>query len=206
MGRGDSMNAATDGLLIAHDVLEHVNGPHRIGSITDELEALGAIWYVRGQFHDLRRDSIGSAYGPHENVAADVTRMFRDYFHGGSLDHYLPRTLRCEVDDDLQEVMEAARRNYRGEVDPEPSELHEYAKARRIYDRIALARMRIGYRKAKRMYPDAHRVNALFWEITDAVNPRIKGCFEGQQFELRYGIRNGRAWAECHEQRDPYDY
>lgn len=41
------LNAAWDGRLIAHDILEHVNGPAAIGTVEDELEALGAAAFVR---------------------------------------------------------------------------------------------------------------------------------------------------------------
>ena len=43
----DDYMADTDGVLTAHDLLEHVNGAEHIGGIGDELEALGAIWYGR---------------------------------------------------------------------------------------------------------------------------------------------------------------
>jgi hypothetical protein len=33
---------------VAHDVLEHINGPDKIGSVEDELEAIGAKWFTRG--------------------------------------------------------------------------------------------------------------------------------------------------------------
>ena len=38
--------AMGSGLLVAHDLLEHQNGLRAIGSVGDELEALGGIWHV----------------------------------------------------------------------------------------------------------------------------------------------------------------
>ena len=39
---------ARTGLLLAHDVIEHVNGFKVLGTKWDEVEALGAAYYVRG--------------------------------------------------------------------------------------------------------------------------------------------------------------
>lgn len=43
------LNSSMEGRLIAHDVIEHVSG---IGSVAEEIQALGAMYYVRGlEFH-----------------------------------------------------------------------------------------------------------------------------------------------------------
>lgn len=45
------LNPAKSGDLVAHDALEHCNGYKAIGSVHDELQALGAITFVRaGQY------------------------------------------------------------------------------------------------------------------------------------------------------------
>ncbi|MGE3645673.1 MAG: hypothetical protein AB7F96_17655 [Beijerinckiaceae bacterium] len=43
----DGFMACRDGSTIAHDLVEHVNGHKAIGPIADELQALGAVWFVR---------------------------------------------------------------------------------------------------------------------------------------------------------------
>lgn len=53
------INVATSGKLVAHDLLEHPNIAI-IGSIGDELEALGGVLYMRGQFGDISRTVAGS--------------------------------------------------------------------------------------------------------------------------------------------------
>ena len=50
MDIGDNIYAAREGFMIAHDLLDHQNGPANIGMIWDEFEALGALWYSRGQY------------------------------------------------------------------------------------------------------------------------------------------------------------
>lgn len=64
----DRTDGSTSGMLIAHDILEHVNGPEAIGSIEDELEALGAVAFTRANFipvtiaHDMEYLSEQSEY------------------------------------------------------------------------------------------------------------------------------------------------
>jgi hypothetical protein len=203
MPRDETTNAAHDGLTIAHDLLEHVNGPERIGTISDELEALGAIWYVRGQHGELRRDGAGSFfYSVEQNIARDVTRMFRDWFMAGcpSLD-YCPITRAVTADDALEAILCAADESWRGEfndgdVTPE---------TRRMWQRFrdeALVRMRRGYSKARARWERHGRyaANSQFWAIAEAVEPYARRAeFEGQRFELTWGSGE----AQCSE---VYDY
>lgn len=204
MPHDDHTNPATDGILLAHDIVEHMNGPGEIGAIADELEALGAIWYVRGRHGELRRDSVGSMHSIEQNIAADVTRMFTDFFHGAYVPLKVPRTLACDADDAFREIIRIA-------VEDAPAELGEidtYADADGVSDKLAqytavcLPLMRIGYRKAVRKYEKHGRffANNLFWAIADAVRPRCEGLEPGYQFELVYGINNhDRAFAHCNE-------
>lgn len=202
MPRDETTNAAHDGRTIAHDLIEHVNGPEKIGTIDDELEALGAIWYVRGQHSDLSRDGSGSAYTSEQNLAADVVRMFRDHVAGGQYVHYdTKRVRRVGQDEALMEIVEIAGRSYRDEFNED-----ERAQARGAwpsYSALALKRMRMGYRKAARKWEPKGRfaANTQFWAIAEAVQPCAKHIsFEGQRFTLRYG--NGEAY--CDEEYGDY--
>lgn len=201
MRRDETTNAAVGsegGVMIAHDLIEHVNGAGLIGTIDDELEALGAIWFVRGQFEDLNRyrDSI---YSAHENISSDVARMFRDFVEGGQyVDLSPPRTRACEADDDLNEILEDATRSWH-------EDMYETEKGRAAwpqYRAACLARMRIGYRKARAKYKSAREANNLFWAIADAVNPCTRNAYEGARCELRYGFEGGNAVAYCEPQYD----
>ena len=42
----------SQGNLAAHDIVEHLDGVENIGPVEDELQALAAVWYCRGQFGD----------------------------------------------------------------------------------------------------------------------------------------------------------
>lgn len=202
--RHEGMNAASEGLLIAHDLIEHQNGLAAIGGIDDELEALGAIWYVRGQHGQLSRDGSGSHYTLTENIASDVVRMFRDYAFGAYVAAQ-PRSGHVYHESDLQQILTDADDSWRGEVDGDD----EYIRSRHginvgelwaAYRRIALARMRIGYAKARRRWERRGRfaANNRFWETAEAVQPCCKPEYAGQRFKLTYS-KNG---ADCEEYYD----
>lgn len=189
MPRDETINAVTDGLGIAHDLLEHVNGPEHIGTIDDELEALGALWYVRGQHGQLRRDGVGSFYSIEENIASDVTRMFRDHIDGGAhINFNLPRTRPCDADEALDTVLDCSAEQYLSEISDEAKD--EAVKVWPQYRALCLARMRTGFRKVSRKWACKGRLaaNHQFWAIAEAVSPYARRPeFEGQQFQLTYG-------------------
>jgi len=81
--------ATTEGLIIAHDLIEHQNGIKAIGSIDDELEALGACWWIRGQWGLLREGSYNS---PEEGLARDVGHLGEIFCRGVEFRTYVPRT------------------------------------------------------------------------------------------------------------------
>jgi hypothetical protein len=204
MPRNDDTNAASDGLLLAHDIVEHVNGPEAIGTIADELEALGAIWYVRGQHGELRRDLLGSSYTVEQNIAADVTRMFRDFFYGAPLVTKPPRTRPTDADDAFRAIIAFAVHDAPGEVNDGDTHTPRQIAARlRAYTRVCLPLMRTGYRKAERKYERHGRffANNLFWAIERATDRYCKNPEgEGFQYALDYGYDNqGRAYARCEE-------
>lgn len=195
MPRDWNTNAAYDGLLIAHDLIEHVNGPERIGSIDDELEALGAIWYVRGQHSDLRRPYT-SHYSAEENISSDIVRMYRDHIAGGASVEYIGlRTKPCAADEALSAIIEYAARDYAGEFsEDELDSAHEGWEA---FAGLCLHRMRTGYRKAHKKWERKGRyaANSQFWAIADAVDPYTKSVeFEGMRYKLSFG--NGEAFCD----------
>lgn len=199
MARNENTNAAMEGLLIAHDLIEHVNGAAAIGGIDDELEALGGIWYTRGQHSDLTRNGAGSHYTIAENIASDITRMFRDHIDGAQyvtldIGHSRP----CFLDDQLQQTLRDADASYMGEIDDEGRE-----RARLVwpaYRAAALFRMRLGVRKSRKRWEgrDGSRfaANSQFWAIAEAIDSATKhtDMYEGARFVLRYG--DGEATCE----------
>ena len=174
---------AREGLLIAHDVIEHQNGFGHIGKVWDELEALGGIWYIRGRWGDMMTPSIHS---PQTNVASDVSRMLQDW-----LDETTPRchqftfTRPCDYDEDFDEILAIARKNIRAE-DPECVS----SGAADEYLIEAKHRLRIGFRKAWRRFDGSGFAgNNQFRAIKEAVDQHLRWGpeFEGQEFILTYG-------------------
>lgn len=194
----DQPFVATDGLQIAHDLLEHQNGQDAIGGIADEMQALGAIWYVRGQFGALRLDGAGSRYSVEENIASDFVRMFRDHCYGQPLELATPRVHRCNniAEAAFGAILDCVKRDALSEIDAED---HKAAHRQlRPYLHAALRHMRAGYRKAARRFKgDAQATNNLFWSIAKAIDPYAKHPeYEGQEFELSYDFATGKAWCE----------
>lgn len=170
-----------NGTLIAHDLLEHVNGPDKIGLVWDELQALGAIWLVRGRHGDLLNGN--NYHTPQVNLAADVSRMFGEI---GDLDCEIPdpRTHRHDYDEDFDHILDIARGDIRAEhPDTDPKDVLRYL------DR-AKAHMRIGFRKAARRYGMGYAGANQFRAVRDAVKLACPE-WEGHEFILRYG--NGHA-------------
>ena len=171
----------TDGVLIAHDLLEHQNGLHNIGTVWDELEALGGIWQVRGRTGDMFVQNI---HTPQVNVASDVTRMYADWLDEPR--RHFKRTRACDYDEDFQDIINIAR----SDIPSEHSHLEggvNRASMERYLDE-AFHRMRSGFRKAQRRFGSDYRGYDLFRAVAEASARAAKYIdFEGQEFTLRYG-------------------
>lgn len=200
-----AVNSATDGLLIAHDIIEHprLSG---LGRIDDELEALGAIWMCRGRHGQLNKTGIGRAYSIEENIASDVTRMAADVLNGGEETIAAPTRRQREHDHDgaFREIIAIGIRGV-------PSELNEpLTHAQRLwladYELAALYYMRRGARTLMRRYPGQYDANNIFWAIADAVQPYARPEFEGARYVLRYGYQRNEWIATCEEDYGDDDY
>jgi hypothetical protein len=169
-----------DGVLIAHDILEHCNGVRNIGNVWDELEALGAIWEVRGRHGDLRTGR--NIHSPAENIAFDITRMFPDW-QQETRQRFVP-TRCCVYDEDFREMIEIARRDIRREHEPsERGGLDAYLDE-------TLHRLRIGFRKARRRFGGGYAGYEQFAVVQQAAADAVEMIdFEGQEFVLAYDRR-----------------
>lgn len=187
----EGLMADRTGLMIAHDLLEHQNGMKAMGPVWDELEALGGVWYVRGQWGDLMQ-TTGGMYSPAQNLASDIERMFREWDGWNGPGGLSVGSRPSDYDEDFNEIIGYARdmirREYSGEMDDMP-DLDAYL-------RLSLQRMRSGFRKAAKRF-EGHgqsrfNGNSLFKAVKEAVERAAKWIeFEGQEFVLRYG--NGEA-------------
>ena len=185
----DGLMADRTGMMIAHDLLEHVNGLKHMGPVWDELEALGAIWQVRGRHGDLMQDRP-SWHSPQSNVAADVVNMFDgwDGEAGGSV-----RTHAHDYDDDFRDIIQIARQDI-------PKNWPE-AKSADIeaYLTVVLHRLRTGFRKAEKRYGAHFDGHNLFYAVREAVKAVLAVVeYEGLEFVLTYrdGVATCRPYSE----------
>lgn len=188
--------ADTDGVLLAHDLLEHVNGPEHIGGIGDELEALGAIWFGRGQCGDLNRDGRGSMYSPQENIGSDVARMAHEYVYKG-FERAVPKYVETDACEEMRWIIAHGMKGARSELAYENAdEPREVMQVFREYARNCLAFMAAGYTKAEQKYGTSSALSCLFWEVAEAIAPYSKHAeFVGQQFELTI-TEDGRVYCD----------
>lgn len=186
----------TGGMVIAHDLIEHQNGLGRIGTIIDELEALGAILFVRGRSGELNRRQQ-NYHSVESNIGeGDLSRMFRD------LTEYevsrIPVTQVCDVDSEINRCIE-----YFSPMEGIESSDGELRRLVEPYKRLCRAHMRIGYRKVYRRWKgDWQAACTQYWAIADAVKPYSEHCEGWELYTLKYG--EGRASVE--ERSDPYGY
>lgn len=173
-----------DAIGIAHDLTEHVNGLENIGSVFDEFQALGAIWYTRGQFADLRRDSVGSALRTEEHLSGDLVRMASIAHYnglGGHLDGDAVSVDVCPAIDALREVCDLARPDIREEM----ADCEEF-RAADLDDYLAqaLRGMVAGWNKQCARYT-ATEANSRFWNIAYALEPAFDALeYDGQEWRL----------------------
>jgi hypothetical protein len=193
--KNDRLMSDTDGRLLAHDLLEHQNGPKKIGCPIDELEAVGALWQVRGRHGDFVQTdrNIGSHWTPEQNVALNLTTIAEESHWMDTA--WVPgryRTQRCDEDEVFVDMIEWVRPHVRDHLNgcdlesPFPMD---------AYLDNALHLMRTGYRKARRRFGSGYRGIDTFRAIVNAVAPVARSIeYDGQQFRLSYG--DGRARCE----------
>lgn len=181
--RSELLTGAIEGSLVAHDIIEHVNGVGMIGEPWDELEALGASWCVRGRWCDY--PGISSA---EEGVANDLVFVFEDWLQNrwAPRSHQYRHTKSHYCDEDFDAIIDLGRKRIVSDIayhDEDYCTLGDVD----TYLIEAKHRMRIGYRKAHRKYGDRFYGGNLFHRIEDAVNNlKREEYFEGQTFRLRY--------------------
>lgn len=193
----NGMFTIQDGLILAHDILEHQQGVAKIGSIGDEMVALGGVCYTRAQWGELRRDSR-SYHSPIENVSSDIWNMAQLYFDQGIPFRQKLVTSKCEDPSGIvDDVIENAYQYWNKNVDTDkvvPMALREtYLESCRVY-------MVHGAKLAHRRFGSGLLANNLFWEIEAATDRTVKSLeYEGQEFTLGYDFKGNVMMQEVYE-------
>jgi hypothetical protein len=185
-----SIAAGGDARIIAHDLVEHIN---IIGSVSNEHEALGALWYIRGQHCDLQRPMV-SIFTPEDNLAHDISREYAEAVHIEDWTQTALDKIKFKEDDQWESLKYIRKYAKKHIKDNAKYEDYEYNKlhVKKYLDR-AMASMVIGIRKARKRYGGSWNGNRLFWNITYAVEPHCHDFMDGQKFLLKYCIKTGEA-------------
>ena len=180
----DGFFADRTGGMIAHDIVEHQNGAGAIGTVFDELQALGGIWLCHGEWGDFTNSRHG--HTAHSNLSSAVARMFEDW--ACESNPRIPRTYSdYRTDEDFAEIINLARAGIIAENYNRNGDTPEEAESMESYLSDAMSLMRIGYRKALRRHGSTDVANSLYHAIEDALKP-IASCLDyvGQEFVLTY--------------------
>lgn len=182
------LNPGNQGRLLAHDLLEHQNGVRSIGSIADEIEAMGACWFVRGQ-----TSTMSQAYGqyrrPEEDIAYELNKLFDLHLNGVPLRSTVNNTYSHEQDEVFDEIIRFSKHLM------DSSHKRKHSTVLSDYCREAKHLLRSGMRKAEKRFEDPMTASRQFWAIADAIDSSIKhGVEEYQEFRLLYG--KGKAYFE----------
>jgi len=199
--RIEEYNPCQSGRLLAHDLLEH----HKleIGGVGEELKAMGAAWYIRGQFEDITRPANNNTSYDHlaSDVGPDLYMKWLGY--GGFGCSVGSHVIDCAHSFELRQVIEHAKELTKQEY-PEDFDLVKWA----IYSNQALCFMIKGYQlAAKRFNPigGASIANSLFWNIAREADECINQIeYEGQQFKLSIELKS--AYAHMREFYSLEDY
>lgn len=189
------------GLLIAHDLLEHVNGVSAIGSIGDEIQALGAAWYVRFQ-HGVNNPAdpgAGSYYTSEQNVAHDISRLALKVGDGAAVGIPTPKTRKHIFDEEFESIVHHAKKSVRDEAsyrwDAEYDREHAFSDINAKYWPCVIPHLRAGYNAANRRYR-GKEVLRLFSEVQRVVDRGCRPEYEGQQWALHMNIAGRTARVE----------
>jgi hypothetical protein len=192
------INSSVDGATVAHDLLEHCDAT-KIGSIGDELKALGAAWFIRAQFGEIRRDGTGVLYTPSQHIAYEIADMGRKVLEGGdTYGESVPKVKTCTGIEYLRDCLIETRHFLLKELDtPGNANIKQF-----LND--ALKFMIQGWQLANKRWSacgGAVGANTVFWRIAEEVNKKIRWIdFPGQAFILNIDKTNKRVTLdECHE-------
>ena len=185
---------ATEGLLISHDLLEHVNGVESIGSLDDELEAMAGVWFIRGQFGDISRNGRGGMCSPEENISSDLVNMACIYNSGINFRKPVPKTKPHYMDEVWLEIIDIAKEDIKYEIDTDEREQERLD----YYFKSCLHLMRNGWTKINKRFRnyDASHINGLFWGIAETLEPYMEPSYEGQQIRLSFEVSTCRVYVD----------
>ncbi len=184
------------GMAAAHDILEHF--PDDDGSIAAEFQALGAMYFLRGETGYMNHR--GNTIPPEGHIGGDVVEMFRHYAHEGFdflepdsySGHGLPDSVRAVFNSAVQRGFDEICSEEFPDGDAEASEVF---RAFRGHRKDIAEWLRRGYRRATERYSgiDPYTLaHSVFNEIETRVGAFLD-CgeeHEGQSVEILVDLEN----------------
>jgi hypothetical protein len=173
----DQPSVARDGYLIAHDLIEHVNGVDEIGGIGEELQAMGGVWNTRGRHCDIRRGKYANRISPQENLSSDFIQMLLRYLWGEEMGCETPELQESGYEEDFNEIWQYAKENLHHEIDQDDydeEKIEEFHKAAESF-------FHLGIIKHEKLYGDGQKSNRLFYELVYALEGKLEHEPEGYE-------------------------
>lgn len=183
MPNNGSEVVAGQGLIIAHDILEHQHGLKKIGTLEDELIALGGVIYIRGTTGELS-NGFNSV---EDNIASDLTRMFRYSLYNPTFTgkkYYPKRLLEGYEYDIIKDSIQKARRDL---ILDEYEDYESKGMSREIQQYLCWCKhlMLYGLYKAEKRFGNEYEALHTFKQIQHVVDSHTPE-YEGQEFILGY--------------------
>lgn len=166
----DMPSVAIDPYLIAHDIIEHVNGIEEIGGIGEELQAMGGIWNTRGQHCDINRNNTFNN-DPVVAVSSDITELGRRFLSGEDMGCFVPEYVDCGYEDDIDMIWEKSKDEIIDEMSYNDEEIDE--DMLKEYESAFRSLFSLGVRKHEKMYGDRWVANNLFYYIVDEIGDKL---------------------------------
>lgn len=170
------------GAGFAHDLIEHQKGLQAIGTLDDELIAIGACWYTRGYFNDF---AGGSGFiSPYQVLAHDLSYLLDLHISGVPLRRRTSghNAGTCGLNSDLQTVVSYARDNYHWQRE-------DAAEIKQVEHFLAHAGalMVEGVNRQDKRFKDQLVANNVFNHVATAIDELINKPYqEHQNYTLFY--------------------
>lgn len=166
-----------DSKMTGHDVLEHMPGGPS-DRFADELMALGAAHYIRGNTGWYYQAMPGNVNSPQDHLSASVYGDIMRPLQWEEAE--LPDAPDCTLDDqdmeeELQEVVRLAAKMALDEGEPRVSDSTRER---------CLAWLKAGYDKAERTFPNAFQAMDLFNKIGEAMGHHARDAWEGYRVDV----------------------
>ncbi len=151
----DNIFVVFSGRGIAHDLVEHVNGVDSIGTVTDEFQALGSLWYTRGETGTITDDGMVN----------DLLGLVGGYTING-LGPVIPEQPESDYDNTFEWVIESFMEKVGRELDDEDDVNINLD----LFCDQALKGFRLGVEKQEKRFSTPWKAYELFQQVQDTLN------------------------------------